>query len=110
MEFDMNNDDNIDGIETYSFGDFYVECINQEEAIEAEMKGYLEVTLKSNEGKEYNLYFIDIVRLTQDLRTEIKQCYNFCIGIKNLVVIEEVTPQNICNSIYQLIDEGYFND
>jgi len=72
-------------------------------------KGWLDnVKVIKENGKEYTLSFYDPVRLSQDLEEEIKIGKAGIIE-KGLLIVKEVTKENIEKAIKQAEAEGYFD-
>ena len=81
---------------------------DEKDRMERPAKGWLsDVKVIFDNGHEFNLTFYDPVRLAQDLEEETKQGKNGIIE-KGLIVIPEVTKENIENAIKQAESEGYF--
>jgi hypothetical protein len=75
---------------------------------EATSKGYLgEVVVRLADGSRYQLYFIDPVRLGQDLDAEVQSGRN-CLAEPALVVLPEVTTEAVRKAVPELIQSGYF--
>lgn len=74
---------------------------------EAVNKGYRnDVFVKINEDY-YNLRVYDIVRLKQDFESEVEE-YGYYSIEPNLVLVTEVTTDNVFKIISQLYEDGYF--
>lgn len=76
--------------------------------VETPMKGYRSdgVVLAAN-GKKYPVYFIDPVRLQQELEAEIEAGTPFWAE-PGLIVVPEVTREAMENAIKKLWHRGYF--
>jgi len=75
-------------------------------AFEVLSKGwYSGATVKLENGFQYSVFFYDPVRLKQDLESEGK---NY-LSEPGLVVLSEVTPENMRRAILGLYEEGWFN-
>lgn len=74
-------------------------------ADEVEMKGYCDgVTVTLPNMFKYNVCFYDPVRLKQDIDDELY------IAIPNLIIITDVTKQNMEKAIYESWKDGFFNN
>ncbi len=72
------------------------------------MKGWLDhVIVETEDGRTFTLSFYDPIRLAQDLEEEVK-LGRAGITDKGLMVVPEVTKQNIENAIRQAETDGYF--
>jgi len=81
---------------------------NDRDQFERPRKGWLEgVVVTTEDGVRHELAFWDPVRLQQDLNEEVRQGKAGVIE-KGLIVIPEVTKENIERAIHQAADEGYF--
>jgi hypothetical protein len=65
------------------------------------------VIVETEDGRTFDLSFYDPVRLTQDLDEEVKRGREG-ITKKGLMVVPEVTRENIENAIRQAEADGYF--
>jgi hypothetical protein len=71
---------------------------------EMPMKGYRgDVIAKCPNGKNYELYFYDPVRLAQDLEVEEIM---FEVG---LTIVKDVTKENIEKAVAKMWKEGFFD-
>ncbi|WP_019909797.1 hypothetical protein [Paenibacillus sp. HW567] len=74
---------------------------------EAVNKGYRNDVFVKIQDDYYNLRIYDIIRLTQDFESEVKE-YGYYSTETNLVLVTEVNTENIKEVIYRLYDDGYF--
>ena len=82
---------------------------NERDHYERSRKGWLsDVIVEMDDGSEHSLSFYDPVRLQQDLEENVKRG-EVAIVEKGLIVISEVTKENIEKAVKQAIDEGYFD-
>ena len=82
---------------------------NEIDKLERPAKGFLNnVKVIKENGKEYTLSFYDPVRLSQDLEGENKIGKAGIIE-KGLLIIKEVTKENIEKAVKQAETEGYFD-
>src|SRR5947209_18541977 len=73
---------------------------------EVPARGYLsDVIVQVEDGSRYQLFFYDPVRLEQDLASE-GQGY---LAEPNMIVMPEVTTENIRNAVQALWRAGYFH-
>jgi hypothetical protein len=78
------------------------------EAAECKARGYRShVWAELASGERYSIVFYDAVRLAQDLADE-AEAGNPCIAEPGLIVLEELTEDNMQAAIERLADEGYF--
>ncbi|MGZ0052400.1 hypothetical protein [Brevibacillus gelatini] len=75
---------------------------------EALNKGYRNDVFVKIDEDYYNLRVYDIVRLKQDFESEMED-YGYYSVEPNLVLVTEVTTDNILKIISQLYEDGYFN-
>ena len=83
---------------------------NELESFEISSKGWLGgVRAKTRNGNVFELTFYDPVRLSQQIADE---HYSGKVGFveKGLIVIPEVTKQNIEQAVEQAEKEGYFEN
>jgi hypothetical protein len=82
---------------------------DERDNLERPAKGWLDgVKVTKANGKNYLLSFYDPTRLAQDLEEELK-IGKAGIVEKGLIVIKEVTKENIEKAIAQADREGYFD-
>lgn len=78
--------------------------INEFEAYE---RGYrLDVEVEVD-GKRYNVFIISIIRLQQDVESEILN-YGFYVPEINMIIVNEVTKKEIEKTVEELYKRGYF--
>jgi len=79
------------------------------ERMEMEMtsRGYLSSVMVQLGEEQYRLFFYDPTRMQQDLEEETKlgRCY---LAEPNLVLLPEITTENIEKAILGLCQNGYF--
>ena len=72
-------------------------------------KGYLgQVVVQFEDGKRYELFFYDPVRMAQDLEEESKLGRPY-LAEPNLILVPEVTAANIRRAVTGLGQAGYFH-
>jgi len=87
----------------------FPDCYDERAALEAPAKGYLrDVEVHLEDGSRYKLFFIDPVRLSQDLEEETRWGRPY-YSEPGMVVLSEVTTESIRNAIVALWREGFFN-
>ncbi|HAA30294.1 MAG TPA: hypothetical protein DCE56_24700 [Cyanobacteria bacterium UBA8553] len=75
---------------------------------ETPMKGYRsDGIVHSPDGEMYPVYFIDPVRLQQDLEAEIELGSPF-LSEPGLIILPEVTREAMENAVRQLWEQDYF--
>lgn len=70
-------------------------------------KGWLEVKVRRSSGEVYALSFYDPVRLTQTLE-DYRQQGQVHVTEPGLVVLTEVTTENVRRAVADLVNEGFF--
>lgn len=75
---------------------------------EAVDKGYRNDVFVKIQEDYFNVRVYDIVRLKQDFESEVEE-YGYYSADPNLVLVTEVTTDNVLKIISQLYEEGYFN-
>lgn len=75
---------------------------------EAVNKGYRNDVLVKIQEDYYNLRVYDVVRLKQDFDSEVEE-YGYYSTEPNLVLVTEVTSENVIKIISRLYDDGYFH-
>jgi len=78
---------------------------DEQEARDAGYRGGVTVSL--GPGRRYSVTFYDPVRLAQDLATE-KSAGAACIAEPGMIVVPEVTKENMRMAVEQLVGEGFF--
>jgi len=75
---------------------------------EAKAKGYLGCAkVMLHDGRTYSVTFYDTVRLAQDLEYEVTSGRG-CVADIGMIVLAEVTFNNINKAVSKLAKEGYF--
>lgn len=83
---------------------------NEYEAFERKCKGWLSgVIVTLDNGSVHEVSFYDPVRLSQDLAEEVASG-NAGIIEKGLLIIPEVTQENIEHAILQAVNSGFFSE
>ncbi len=81
----------------------------EREQFEAQSRGYLShVFVELSNKKKYPVVFYDRVRLAQDLEEELKLGNKF-IAEPGLIILPEVTIENMLAAINRLEKERYFD-
>jgi len=82
---------------------------DERDEIETLMKGCRSDGIVSvSDGKAYSVYFIDPIRLQQDLEAEV-ECGSPFLAPPGLIVLPELTRSAMENAIAQLCKQGYFD-
>jgi hypothetical protein len=82
---------------------------DERDEVETPMKGCRsDGIVHCADGKTYSVYFIDPIRLQQDLEAEMECGYPF-LAPPALIVVPELTRLSMENAITQLWKQGYFN-
>ncbi len=82
---------------------------DEREQFEAASRGYLSTALVQQEdGTTYSVSFYDCVRLGQDLEYEVS-AGRMWLADPGMIVLPEVTLENMSTAIRKLAVEGYFN-
>ena len=75
---------------------------------EAKSRGYLShVRVQHSPGRTYSVVFYDGVRLAQDLEYEASSGW-MCVAEPGLIILPEVTLENIRIAVKKLLAEGFF--
>jgi hypothetical protein len=74
---------------------------------ETPFRGYLSDVEVESEGRRYRLYFIDPVRLAQELKANIDSGRSY-FAEPNLIILPEVTTDTIKNAVEGLARDGFF--
>jgi hypothetical protein len=91
------------------FSVIFPEWYDERAAFEAPAKGYLrDVEVHLEDGSRYKLFFIDPVRLQQDLEEETR-CGRPYYAEPGMVIVPEVTTESIRSVATALWREGFFN-
>ncbi len=76
---------------------------------ETSMKGYRsDGIVQCSEGEMYPVYFIDPIRLQQDLEAE-EELGSAFLAEPGLIILPEVTREAMENVVRQLWEQGYFD-
>ncbi len=75
---------------------------------EAIYKGYRNDVFVSISNQLFNVNVYDAVRLQQDFETELEEYGYFSIE-PNLVLVKEVSKEQISVTIHKLFEQGFFN-
>ncbi len=86
----------------------YCEEYSERELMEAHSRGYKEDMYVSFNKFLYKICVYDITRLTQDFELELEK-YGFYNVMPNLIIVAEVTPKCVNNTIYELSERDYFD-
>jgi hypothetical protein len=71
-------------------------------------RGYVsDVVVQLEDGARYPVFFIDPVRLQQDLEASVN-CGKACLAEVNLIILPEVTVASIHKAVEELLGEGFF--
>ncbi len=80
----------------------------EREAFEAASRGYLSTAyVEFEDGRRFGIVFYDPVRLQQDLAAEADEGKPF-LAEPGLVIVVEVTLENMQAAVERLLLEGYF--
>ncbi len=72
-------------------------------------KGFLgDVFVRFSDGTQYELFFIDITRLQQDLHSRTERGNKF-FAQPNMIVLTEITTDNIKNAVTELVKQEFFS-
>jgi hypothetical protein len=84
----------------------FPEGFTERDKWEMERKGYVYAFLECEDGRRYQVMFIDPVRLGQDVEATLQagQCYYYEFG---QVVVPEITIAALTKIIPHLVEEGY---
>lgn len=82
---------------------------DERDEVETPMKGCRsDGIVQMADGRTYSVYFIDPIRLQQDLEAEVECGYPF-LAPPALIVLPELTLSAMSNAITQLWKQGYFD-
>jgi hypothetical protein len=82
---------------------------DENDAADIEQKGYFQHAIANlPDGRRVRLSFWDPVRLSQDLETE-KAQGRICIAEPGLIVVPDVTVENMLTAIKEIYRRGYFD-
>jgi hypothetical protein len=83
--------------------------LDERDEYEMPLRGYCsDVIVELANGNRYPLYFYDPVRLTQTLASDAQEGHPY-YAEPGLVVVTEVTPDNIRRAIAGLFKSGFFD-
>jgi hypothetical protein len=75
---------------------------------ETPSKGYLrDVVVQLGDGSKYKLFFIDPIRLEQDLQADVANGREY-YSEPGMVVLHEVTTESIRKAVSGLLRDGFF--
>jgi hypothetical protein len=75
---------------------------------ETPSRGYLShVVVRLDDGSRYQMFFIDPVRLGQELADDTQRGHPF-FAEPNLIVLPEVTTESVRTAVAGLVKEGFF--
>jgi hypothetical protein len=77
------------------------------EEYDATSRGCLDAKVQQQDGRTYPVTFYDCTRLVQDLEYEVS-AGRMCIADPGMIVLPEVTLQNMLTAVRALTREGYF--
>lgn len=82
--------------------------LSEQEVFEAKARGYCShVWVELRDGSKYPVTFFDLVRLSQELDAEEQQGRPF-VAEPGLIVVREITRENMEVAAKKLADEGFF--
>lgn len=82
--------------------------LTERETYEMEMRGYLShVAVQDKDGTVYPVYFMDPIRLQQDLDAYV-ELGEPCLAEPGLIVVPRVTLEAMDRAVRFLWDQGYF--
>jgi hypothetical protein len=94
--------------QTEAFSIIFPEWYDDRAEFETPSKGYLhEVEVRGEDGSRYRLFFIDPVRLQQDLEEDCRSGRSF-YAEPGMIVLPEVNTRAVQEAIAVLWREGYF--
>jgi hypothetical protein len=95
--------------ELAQFTILYPDWYDDRAEFEAKSKGYLPgIVVQLADGSRHALYFIEPVRLGQDLQMETEQKRPY-LAEPGMVVIPEVSTQAVQTAVAGLFQDGYFD-
>jgi hypothetical protein len=87
---------------------FFPEWYDERAAFETPAKGYLrDVEVRLQDGSRHRLFFIDPVRLQQDLEADVEGGRPY-YAEPGMVVLPEVTTESVRRAVAGLWHDGYF--
>ena len=88
---------------------FFQYGFDERDQFEARSRGYMShVQVRFSSGLGYSVCFYDCVRLQQDLEEEVR-LGNVFIAEPGMIVLSEITPENIRRAVSKLDAEGFFD-
>jgi hypothetical protein len=89
---------------------FFPPGYDARQEFETPARGYLShVQVQLENGNRYQLFFYDPVRLQQDLEEQVKSG-RICLAEPNMIVLPEVTTENIKRALQELWERGCFEE
>jgi hypothetical protein len=89
---------------TIIFPDWY----DEQAEFEATARGYLShIVVQTEGGSRYQVQFYDPVRLAQDLTSETESGRGY-LAEPNMIVLSEVSTENVRRAVHGLWREGFF--
>jgi hypothetical protein len=86
----------------------FPEDYDEQSTAETPLRGYLsDVVVQVPGGGRYRVFFIDPVRLQQELADRVRAGQSFFAEV-NLIVLPEVTTETIQHAAVELVRQGYF--
>jgi hypothetical protein len=83
---------------------------DEQSAYETPLRGYLSgVIVRTADGRRFPLFFIDPVRLGQDLEANVGLGRPF-VAETNLIVVPEVTVATIEQTVAELVRQRFFDN
>ncbi|MDQ3927535.1 MAG: hypothetical protein M3328_00150 [Chloroflexota bacterium] len=76
--------------------------------IEMPMKGWLRARVEIEKGRSYGVFFMDPVRLQQEL-TDLVGCGEPCFAEAGLIIVPDVTVAAIEKAVLFLWERGFFS-
>jgi hypothetical protein len=76
---------------------------------EAPMKGWISLLVELQDRRKYRVSFYDCARLESDL-AQVISYGRICVADVGLIVLPEVTLENIMVALKYLIGEGFFEN
>lgn len=85
----------------------FPEGFDERGAFEMSLKGWLSARVELTDGRHYSVYFIDPVRLRQDLDENAQRGRPY-LADPGLIVLPEVTVEAVQEAVHALCEEGFF--
>jgi hypothetical protein len=86
----------------------FPEDFNEQSGFEMPSRGYLSHSIvQTADGARYPVFFVDPVRLQQELEMDARSGRAFFAEV-NLIVLPEVTIESIQSAVEALANQGYF--